>query len=240
MIKHVGRHNNRKVVIVYRQLPNEDHMALITYSDVLPRLVHDELMKCVEGVVAQNTKDVADVLFRTLMANGESILASLHTNGWMKKVPTNQVIVTPTANATVSLGSPTRWFTNVYGKSMQAQYADLAERFEADEYMPAGTVVELGGEKEITRAKLELTDEVFGVISTQAAYLMNGATPGLPVALRGRVPVKVTGSIKKGQRLVAGNDGTAVAAVPHANDVFGIALESSNDTGVKTVEVLVL
>jgi hypothetical protein len=54
------------------------------------------------------------------------------------------------------------------------------------------------------------------------------------------VPCKVSGAVKKGQRLVAGNDGTAVAAVPHANDVFGIALESSNDTGVKTVEVLVL
>jgi hypothetical protein len=103
MIKHVGRHNNRKIVIVYRQVPNEDHMALIAYSDVLPRMVHDDLMKCVESVVAQNTKDVADVLFRTLMGNGENILSSLHANGWLKKVPCNQVIVTPTANASIRL-----------------------------------------------------------------------------------------------------------------------------------------
>ena len=103
MIKHVGRHNNRKIIIVYRQVPNEDHMALIAYSDVLPRMVHDDLMKCVESVVAQNTKDVADVLFRTLMGNGENILSSLHANGWLKKVPCNQVIVTPTANASIRL-----------------------------------------------------------------------------------------------------------------------------------------
>jgi hypothetical protein len=83
MIKHVGRHNNRKVVIVYRQLPNEDHMALIAYSDALPRMVHDELMKCVESLVAQNAKDLADVLFRTVMADGDNILSSLHNNSWM-------------------------------------------------------------------------------------------------------------------------------------------------------------
>jgi hypothetical protein len=126
MIKHVGKHNGRKIVIVYRQLPGEDHMALIAYSDVLPRLVHDELMKCVEGVVAQNTKDVADVLFRTLMANGESILSSLHTNGWMKKVPTNQVIVTPTASATIRLDELNKMLTEMeQGEDAVKRLADL-------------------------------------------------------------------------------------------------------------------
>lgn len=126
MIKHVGRHNNRKVVIVYRQLPNEDHMALITYSDVLPRMVHDELMKCVESLVAQNAKDVADVLFRTLMPSGESILASLHTNGWMKKVPTNQVIVTPTATASIRLDELNKMLTEMEkGEDAVKKMADL-------------------------------------------------------------------------------------------------------------------
>lgn len=113
MIKHVGRHNNRKVVIVYRQLPNEDHMALIAYSDALPRMVHDELMKCVESLVAQNAKDLADVLFRTVMADGDNILSSLHNNSWMKKVPTNQVIVTPTASATIRLDELNKMLTEM-------------------------------------------------------------------------------------------------------------------------------
>jgi prefoldin subunit 5 len=126
MIKHVGRHNNRKIVIVYRQVPGEDHMALITYSDVLPRMVHDELMKCVEGVVAQNTKDVADVLFRTLMANGEGILQSLHANGWMKKVPCNQVIVTPTATASIRLDELNKMLNEMeQGEEAVKKLADL-------------------------------------------------------------------------------------------------------------------
>jgi hypothetical protein len=63
---------------------------------------------------------------------------------------------------------------------------------------------------------------------------------GTAVALKGRVPVKVIGAVKKGQRLIASNDGCATAAVPHANDVFAMALESSDDTGVKLVEAIIL
>jgi len=63
---------------------------------------------------------------------------------------------------------------------------------------------------------------------------------GTYIALKGRVPVKVTGSVRKGQRLIAANDGTAVAAVPHANDIFAVALENSDDTGVKLVEAVIL
>ena len=126
MIKHVGKHNNRKIVIVYRQVPGEDHMSLITYSDVLPRMVHDELMKCVEGVVAQNTKDVADVFFRTLMANGEGILQSLHANGWLKKVPCNQVIVTPTASASIRLDELNKMLNEMeQGEEAVKRLADL-------------------------------------------------------------------------------------------------------------------
>jgi hypothetical protein len=62
---------------------------------------------------------------------------------------------------------------------------------------------------------------------------------GVAVALKGRVPVKVIGSVRKGQRLVAANNGCAVAAVSHANDVFAIALESSDDTGVKVIEAFI-
>lgn len=103
MIKHIGKHNNRKVVVVYREVPGETHMCLVVYSDVLPRLVHDELMKCVEGAVAQSSTELSDVLFRTVMADGENILTSLHQNGWLKKVPTTQVIITPNSTSSVRL-----------------------------------------------------------------------------------------------------------------------------------------
>ena len=78
-------------------------MALIVYSDTLPRAVHDNLMRAVESPERQNTPDLADVLFRTLSNEGEKLLTSLHKSGWLKKVPTNQVIVTPNTKTTIRL-----------------------------------------------------------------------------------------------------------------------------------------
>lgn len=103
MIKHVGKHNQRRVAIVYRTVPDEDHMALVVYTDSLPQMVHDEAMKVLESEVGQNAKELADALFRTTMADGTNCLTSLHKGGWLKKVPCNQVIVTPTAQSTCRL-----------------------------------------------------------------------------------------------------------------------------------------
>ena len=103
MIKHVGKHNQRRVAIVYRKVPDEAHMCLIAYTDSLPSMVHDEAMKCLESEVGQQAKELADALFRTTMADGTNCLTTLHKGGWLKKVPCNQVIVTPTAKSTVRL-----------------------------------------------------------------------------------------------------------------------------------------
>jgi hypothetical protein len=115
----------------------------------------------------------------------------------------------------------------------------LAEKYLTDQVYEVGTVVAVGGEAEVTASKYG--DKAIGVVSSQPAFMMNSELEGgTYIALKGRVPVKVTGAIRKGQRLVAANDGTAVAGVPHANDVFGIALESSDDTGVKLIEAVIL
>jgi hypothetical protein len=90
----------------------------------------------------------------------------------------------------------------------------------------------------------KLSDEVLGVVSTQAAYLMNAEAGNdethPPVAIGGRVPVKVTGPIIKGQRLVAGPNGTAQSATGNTSDVFAVALESNADVNVKLVECVIL
>jgi hypothetical protein len=127
-----------------------------------------------------------------------------------------------------------------------ANYADVAERFEADtEYAP-GTVVELGGTAEITKSNTELSDSVFGVISTHAAYLMNnGAGNDLthpPVAMTGRVPVQVIGVVNKGDRLVSAGNGMARSAKANeatAFNVIGRSLVNKLDSGVGTVEAIV-
>lgn len=103
MIKHVGKHNNKKIVLLWRKVPGEDHMALLTYSDTLPRLIHDEVMKALESPVGQNAKEFSDVLFRTVMADGRNALQVLHGEGFIKKVPTSQILITPTSKSSVRL-----------------------------------------------------------------------------------------------------------------------------------------
>ena len=103
MIKHVGRHNNKRVVIAYRQVPDEDHMCLVIYSETLPMRIHDEVMKILESDIGQQANDFADALFRHTMADGVNCLNAIHRGGLLSKVPTNQVIVTPTATSSVRL-----------------------------------------------------------------------------------------------------------------------------------------
>jgi len=103
MIKHVGKHNQRQVAIVYRKVPGDEHMALVIYPDTLPSLLHDEAMKCLESAIGQTAKELADALFRTTMADGENCLGTLHRKGYLKKVPCNQVIVTASKNSTCRL-----------------------------------------------------------------------------------------------------------------------------------------
>ena len=132
------------------------------------------------------------------------------------------------------------------GVAINALYADLAERFEADAYYQPGTVLTMGGEKEVTLADEELSDEVFGVVSTRAAYLMNSQAGSNethpPIAVSGRVPVLVTGKIKKGDRLVSAGNGMARAAskteVTPFN-VIGRALENKTDSGQGTIMAIV-
>lgn len=118
---------------------------------------------------------------------------------------------------------------NLNGTASQATYADLAEKYVADQNYLAGTVVKLGGEKEITQTTHAQDADVFGVISTDPAYLMNSSIDGLPVAMTGRVPVRVTGDIHKGDRLTSSDvDGHAQSLSADQYDpriVIGRALE---------------
>ena len=154
--------------------------------------------------------------------------------------------ITPTANLSYNLGSTSAWFNNIYGTAIHAQYADLAERFASDQPYSAGTVVELGGPAEIMAAGQDLSDNVFGVISTNAAYLMNSGagsnTTHPPVAVQGRVPVRVTGIIRKGDRLVSAGNGLARAGARNeitAWNVIGRALADKLDSGEGLIEAVV-
>jgi len=102
-IKHTGTHNNKKVVVLFRQTPNEDHMALVVYSDSMPSLIHDAVMECVQSDIGQQADNFADALQRKTMTDGRVALTVLHQEGYIKKVQTNQVIMRPNAKSTVRL-----------------------------------------------------------------------------------------------------------------------------------------
>lgn len=149
-------------------------------------------------------------------------------------------------NGVGNIGSSSGYFNTVFAKATSAQYADVAERFAIDVEQPAGTVVELGGTAEITCAVDELSEKVFGVISTQAAYLMNsGAGTDAthpPIAMTGRVPVRVIGSIHKGDRLVSAGNGLARSARPGEATAFntiGRALHDKLEDNEGVVEAIV-
>jgi len=150
------------------------------------------------------------------------------------------------ANGVGNLGSSTGYFNTVFATATTALYADVAERFAADTVYAPGTVVELGGPAEITRSLEELSENVFGVISTRAAFTMNhGAGTDdthPPVAMTGRVPVRVTGTVRKGDRLVSAGNGVARAALKGeatAFNVIGRALEDRTDPQEGMVEAIV-
>ena len=149
-------------------------------------------------------------------------------------------------NAIGNIGSSSNYFNRVFATATTALYADVAERFAADELLEPGTVVELGGAKEITRSTEDLSENVFGVISTRPAYTMNGGAgeddTHPAVAMTGRVPVKCVGTVRKGDRLVSAGDGVARAAQPGeatAFNVIGRSLENKHTPELGTIEAIV-
>jgi hypothetical protein len=103
MIKHIGRHGDRKVAIVFREIPGEEHMCLVIYPEVLPSHIHDSIMKVLESPAGQAETVLANALHRNLLPDGRVILEALHREGMLKKIATNQVIVTPNATSNVKL-----------------------------------------------------------------------------------------------------------------------------------------
>jgi hypothetical protein len=155
-------------------------------------------------------------------------------------------IINGAGNAIGNIGSQSSYFNQIFAQSTTALYADVAERFAADEIYEPGTVVELGGSAEITRVQADASDRVFGVISTRPAFTMNGGAGDNdthpPVAMTGRVPVMVTGVVNKGDRLISAGDGIARAAQPGeatAFNVIGRALSSKSTADLGTVEAIV-
>jgi hypothetical protein len=102
-IKHVGKQGDRRVAIVFREVPGEDHMCLVVYPDVMPSHMHDALMKAIESPEAQTAEQLADAIHRTMFPDGRPMLTALHAEGMLKKVQTETIVVTPAPNSSCKL-----------------------------------------------------------------------------------------------------------------------------------------
>jgi len=155
-------------------------------------------------------------------------------------------IVNGNGNGVGNIGSSTTYFNTVFAKATSAQYADLAEMYSADSNYHPGTVVEFGGQKEITISTQSHSTTVAGIVSTNPSYLMNSALNcehPIEVALTGRVPCQVVGTIRKGDRLVSSKlPGVAMAldmAYYEPGCIIGKALEDYDSIATGIIEVAV-
>lgn len=102
-LRHVGKIGDRKVAILFREVPGEPHMALVAYTETLNQHIHDPMMACIEGQIGQSTENLADALNRTYTKDGKIILQVLHAEGMIKRIQTEQVMVTPNPTTKIKL-----------------------------------------------------------------------------------------------------------------------------------------
>lgn len=102
-LRHVGKHGDRKVAVVFREVPGEPHMALVVYTELLNQNIHDPLVGCIESDIGQNSESLADALNRSYTRDGKPILQVLHSEGMLKKIQTEQVVMTPQPNTKIKL-----------------------------------------------------------------------------------------------------------------------------------------
>ena len=192
----------------------------------------------VTGIIVDNTGNLE---LQTTVANGNINLTANGTGN----ITVNANIM-PTANGTANIGSTTFGFNTIFARATTSQYADLAEMYSADKNYEPGTVVVFGGKKEITISTQSHSTQVAGIISTNPSYLMNSSLDcanASQVALVGRVPCSVVGTIAKGDRLVS-SDQPGVATTLDIDQyqpgcIVGKALEEYDSTEPGVIEVAV-
>ena len=201
--------------------------------------------KFVNGSSEGNIGASGGNIFFTVSGNSNVLVLSSTTAYFSSDISVSAIQKTG-SNTVGNIGSSSNYFNQVFATATTALYADLAERYAADSVLEPGTVVDLGGSHEITRSHQDLSNAVFGVISTSAAYMMNsgaGDNNTHPaVAIVGRVPTKVIGTVQKGNRLVSAGNGVARAAQPGEAtwlNVIGRALENKDSEELGMIEVTV-
>jgi hypothetical protein len=128
-LKHIGKQNDRKVAVVFRTVPNEDHMCLVIFPETLPAAWHDTIMRVLESPEGQEANELADILHRNLLPDGRNILETLHHERMLKRVRTDQITITPTPQSSVRLDELNRMLTELKNpETAQKRAAENANR----------------------------------------------------------------------------------------------------------------
>ena len=237
--------SNAQATLSYESIANDIHanfsstQANASANSLVAGLnIRDTFLTDAEEASANSIKDNANA---SISYNSDAIMILSKTTA-----QSHQGDLKPSANNTINLGAPTARYQNIYGVSTSAKYADIAERFESDEALEPGTVIALGGEKEITKTAMRADETVFGVISEHPAFRMNDggedASTHPFVAFSGRVPCKVKGPVAKGDRLVS-SDIPGVAVKANSTDdwkaTFGRALVDKTSEEVEKITIAI-
>ncbi len=214
-----------------------------TTMDVTNMTVEDPIMLLNKhgSQPANNATDAGVMIQRGTAENNAAWFWEEGTDRWVAATTVSNASatdITVTANADIQAGT-------AHLTATAAQYADLAEIYESDADYEPGTVLVIGGDKEVTQCKMLQDPRVVGVVSTNPAYLMNKDANGVAVALRGKVPCKVEGPVRKGDVLVTNvTPGTATtlthdSPTPPGFCVIGKSLETDESTGIKLINIIV-
>jgi hypothetical protein len=164
--KHVGKVNNKKVIIVKRSIGGDEaHMAVVIYSDIMPQKYHDDVMKILESNEGQQAYEFSDILERRVMSDGQNMLQALSHENYLKRVPANNVLITPNSKSSMRLDELNKLLAQV-GKGDEAVkrlermenqqgYADPAKTANTDAFVSENaSLADLGIDIAAENAKL--------------------------------------------------------------------------------------
>lgn len=182
--KHVGEHNGKKVVIVQRAIPEEEHMCSVLYTQIIPSHYHDDVMRVLESAEGQDSNEFWEVLNRRPAQTGTNLLEAVAREGYLKKAPTNQIIVKPNARSSVRLDELNKLLQDA-GQGQEAvrkleeldRQRGFKDNRKTDAPLPTGIEAQASADSALTDADLaQLNIKQASEMKAQAEVLLAEAT----------------------------------------------------------------